>query len=94
MSARDQKRYYLLMRLFCGTLDKEDAETRFGGSFQRDLWPELMVLKALKAIRDTGAALILTERGYYLWVILMREFFSETNTLRDRMRHAIDRSPP
>jgi len=94
LSARDQKRYYLLMRLFCGTLEKKDAQKRFGGSFQRDLWPELMVLKALKAIRDTGDSLILTERGYYLWVILMREFFSETNTLRDRMRHAIDRSPP
>jgi len=94
LSARDQKRYYLLMRLFCGTLEKKDAETRFGGSFQRDLWPELMVLKALKAIRDTGDTLILTERGYYLWVILMREFFSETNTLRDLMRRDIDSYPP
>ncbi len=94
MSARDQKRYYLLMRLFCGTLEKEEAETRFGGKFEHDLWPELMVLKAIKAIKDTGDSLILTERGYYLWVILMREFFSETNTLRDRMRRTTDGSPP
>ncbi|NNF41378.1 MAG: coproporphyrinogen III oxidase family protein [Woeseiaceae bacterium] len=91
MSAHDQKRYYLLMRLFGGTLDKECAEERFNGEFQHGLWAELTALKAIDAVRDTGKSLVLTERGYYLWVVLMREFFSETNTLRDQMRHDIDR---
>lgn len=94
MSEHDQKRYYLLMQLFGGTLDKARAEARFAGSFQRSLWPELTALKAIRAIRDSGDVLVLTERGYYLWVILMREFFSETNTLRDQMRHDIDRLSP
>ncbi len=94
MSEQDQKRYYLLMRLFGGTLDKQHAEARFGGNFQRKLWPELTLLKTIGAVKDSGDSLRLTERGHYLWVILMREFFSETNTLRDQMRHAIDRQSP
>jgi hypothetical protein len=31
----------------------------------------------------------LTERGYYLWVIMMREFFTGVNNLREEMRHDI-----
>ena len=88
MSDQDQKRYYLLMRLFGGTLNKKQAEARFDGSFQHGLWPEITALKAINAVKDTGDSLILTERGYYLWVILMRDFFSEINTLRDQLRHA------
>ncbi len=94
MSVQDQKRYYLLMRMFGGTLDKQRAESRFDGSFQRSLWPELIALKAVDAIRDTGDAFVLTERGYYLWVILMRDFFSQTNNLREQMRHDVDRLSP
>lgn len=94
MSEHDQKRYYLLMRMFSGRLDKKPAEARFNGSFQRTLWPELTALKTIGAVRDAGDSLLLTERGYYLWVILMREFFSETNTLRDQMRHDIGRQSP
>lgn len=90
MSKLDQKRYYLLMRLFGGKLDKRHAEEKFDDGFQRTLWRELTALKAVNAVKDTGNSLILTERGYYLWVVLMREFFSETNTLRDQMRHAAD----
>lgn len=94
MSEHDQKRYYLLMRMFGGSLDKKQAEARFDGSFQRTLWPELAALKTIGALRDAGDSLVLTERGYYLWIILMREFFSETNTLRDQMRHDIGRQSP
>jgi len=87
MSDQDQKRYYLLMRLFGGTLNKQQAEARFDDSFQHGLWPELTALKAINVVKDTGDSLILTERGYYLWVILMRDFFTEINTLRDQLRH-------
>ncbi|MGB5347934.1 MAG: coproporphyrinogen III oxidase family protein [Woeseia sp.] len=94
MSEQDQKRYYLLMRLFGGTLDKQQAEARFGGSFQHSLWPELTALKTIGAVKDTGESLVLTERGNYLWVILMREFFTETNTLRDQLRNVVDQPSP
>lgn len=87
LSEHDQKRYFLLVRLFSGKLDVETAEARFGGGFRRSLWPELAALSAIGAVRDRGESLTLTERGYYLWVVLMREFFSETNRLRHRVRH-------
>ncbi|MDH4125278.1 MAG: coproporphyrinogen III oxidase family protein [Gammaproteobacteria bacterium] len=86
LSERDQMRYYLLMRLFGGSLHKNQAEAHFNGKFQQKLWPELAALKSVGAIRHKGEALQLTERGYYLWVILMREFFGGINTLREQVR--------
>ncbi len=89
MSPRDQMRYYLMMQLFSGRLDKAAADARFGRRFARGVWAELAALKSLRAIRDSGGRLHLTERGYYLWVMMMREFFTGVNTLREQMRHRI-----
>lgn len=89
MTERDRMRYYLLMQLFSGTLDKLSAEDYFGGRFQRTMWPELTVLQTIGAVKSTGVQLTLTESGYYLWVMMMREFFTGVNNLRDQMRHNI-----
>lgn len=89
MTERDQMRYYLLMRLFSGALDMAAAEQRFGGRFQRLLRPELVVLRSIGAIRRSGGRLTLTESGCYLWVMMMREFFTGVNMLREQMRHKI-----
>lgn len=91
LSPRDQMRYYLLMRLFGGSLDKAAAETRFDGKFQRSLWPELATLRLIGAVTDSGEKLLLTESGNYLWVLMMREFFTGINNLRDQMRDNIIR---
>ena len=87
MSERDQMRYLLLMQLFGGSLNKALTAARFNGRFRRKMWPELIALKTIGAIEDTGDQWILTERGQYLWVLLMREFFSGINSLREQMRH-------
>ena len=87
LNERDQRRYYLLMELFGGALDKRRAEERFAGRFERGLWQELGALRMIGAVRDRGASFELTERGHYLWVVIMREFFSGVNRLRDEMRH-------
>lgn len=89
MTDRDQMRYYLLMRLFAGSLNKDAAEKRFGGKFAKTLWPELTALTVIRAIRSSGRRYTLTENGYYLWVMMMREFFSGVSHLRDQMRHHI-----
>lgn len=91
ISRREQMRYYLLMRLFGGSLDLAAADYRFDGEFQRTLWPELAVLRMTRAISDSGDTLTLTEYGNYLWVMMMREFFTGVNNLRDEMRHNIPR---
>jgi coproporphyrinogen III oxidase-like Fe-S oxidoreductase len=89
MSERDRMRYYLLMRLFSGSLDIGAARDKFDGRFERLLRPELAALKLAGAIRTDGTALRLSERGYYIWVMMMRDFFSGVSGLRDEMRHHI-----
>jgi coproporphyrinogen III oxidase-like Fe-S oxidoreductase len=91
MTQRDQIRYYLLMRLFGGSLNLAAAEARFGGRFQRTLWPEIAALHTMGAIWELDGEMRLTENGYYLWVMMMREFFIGVNDLRAAMRHNIAR---
>jgi len=86
LNERDRMRYFLLLRLFSGSLEKSHAEDHFADRFQRTLWPEISLLHALGAVRDRGERLELTEKGRYLWVVLMREFFTGVNSLRDQMR--------
>lgn len=86
LTERDQQRYYLLMRLFGGEIDKAVAETRFDGGFEKGLWPELAALKSIGAIHDSGDRLKLTENGYYIWIVLMREFFAAINALREQLK--------
>ena len=86
LSPREQKRYYLLMRLFGGRLDIPSAEERFAGTFQKGLRRELALLRGLGAITEEGGEFTLTEAGHYVWVVLMREFFSAIDHLRDEMR--------
>ena len=89
MNDRDRMRYYLLMRLFAGRLDLDAAAQKFGGRFRHALRPELTALKLIGAVREQGNILRLTERGYYVWVVLMRSFFSGVSVLRDQMRRHI-----
>ena len=91
LSQRDQMRYYLLMKLFGGSLDRVVAEDRFEGRFARTLWPELAALRTMGAMWDSDEIITLTESGLYLWVMMMREFFTGVNKLREEMRHNIVR---
>lgn len=89
LSERDRMRYYLLMRLFSGSLDLGAAQQKFSGRFERILRPELTALRLIGALRTEDGTLHLTDRGYYLWVMMMRGFFSGVSRLRDEMRHHI-----
>ncbi|MGB5163916.1 MAG: coproporphyrinogen III oxidase family protein [Woeseiaceae bacterium] len=86
LNRKEQMRYYLLMRLFGGQLDLADANRHFGSSLSRQLWLELAGLRMLGAVQQRGNSLVLTESGQYLWVMMMREFFSNVNDFRERMR--------
>jgi coproporphyrinogen III oxidase-like Fe-S oxidoreductase len=85
----DHMRYYLLTHMFSGSLKLSDADAHFDGNFRRELRAELAALKLLGAAKLDGDVLKLTERGYYLWVVMMREFFTGVNNLREEMRHDI-----
>ena len=79
-------RYFLLMRLFSGELELGDAEAIFDGQFRRTLRAELLGLHLLGALSIDAQSIRLTERGYYLWIVMMREFFTGVNRLREEMR--------
>ena len=91
MTPREQMRYHLLMRLFGGTLDMAATEERFAGRFRKMLRRELAGLRFIGAIHDFGDTIRLTESGYYLWVVMMQEFFSGVNNFRDDMRRHISK---
>lgn len=91
MTLREQMRYFLLMRLFGGRLNVDEAESVFAGTFERDMQAELLFLRVTGSVIRRNNALELTESGQYLCVLLMREFFIGVNNFRDQMRRHIPR---
>lgn len=79
---RDRLRYDFLMKLFGGCLDLDELEVRHGPGAGARLWLERTFFRAIGALRREGRTLALTEAGNYVWVILMREFFTGVNRLR------------
>ncbi|OHD69228.1 MAG: hypothetical protein A2V99_08355 [Spirochaetes bacterium RBG_16_67_19] len=81
-SRRDRLRYDFLMKLFGGRLDLDELEVRHGPGAAARLRLERVFFRAIGALRREGRTLALTEAGNYVWVILMREFFTGVNRLR------------
>ncbi len=75
-------RYDFLMKLFGGRLDLGALERRHGPEAMRTLAPALAFFRSGNVLRRQGHMLSLTPRGYYAWVVLMREFFIGVNRLR------------
>jgi coproporphyrinogen III oxidase-like Fe-S oxidoreductase len=85
-SRGERIRYDFLMGLFGGELDLRRLEERHGRGARRLLWKELAFLRGAGALRAFGpgsSTLALTTKGYYFWVILMREFFTGVNNFRE-----------
>ena len=85
-SRRERIRYDFLMGLFGGTFDLRELDARHGRGAARSLFRELLFLRLTRAVRTCGPGgrtLALTRRGCYYWVILMREFFTGVNNLRE-----------
>ncbi len=83
---KDQLNYYLMMKLFSTSLDIDEAEKKFDGKFESMLSAELKALKYYGALTNNGRKLSLTAKGRYLWVVMMREFFTGVNNFRDICR--------
>ncbi|MCL6583863.1 MAG: radical SAM protein [bacterium] len=89
-STREQMRYDFLMKLFGRRLDIEALKAKFNGSLYRYLWRELLFFRLIGGIRtEGGRQILLTPKGHYLWVIMMREFFIGVNNFRDACRRKI-----
>ncbi len=85
----DQIRYDFMMKLFGTSLHIDTAEKKFHGRFMKTLGTEIALFKLVGAVVEEHGMLRLTRRGRYLWVIMMREFFSGVNNFRDVCRARI-----
>jgi coproporphyrinogen III oxidase-like Fe-S oxidoreductase len=90
-SVRDQLRYDFLMKLFGTRLNTVELRKKYDGSFLRLLWPDLIAFSLIGALSWQAPDIVLTKRGRYAWVILMREFFTAVNNFRDYCREQIPR---
>jgi menaquinone C8-methyltransferase len=89
----DQMRYRFMMELFGLRLDKRKFQNTFGLSVERALPLETAFFAAAGAYAENSAdSITLTPRGRYLLVIMMREFFSSINRVRDQARQAVGES--
>ena len=85
-SVRDQLRYDFLMKLFGTRLNTLELRKKYNGRFLRILWPDLLAFSLIGALSWRAPDIVLTKRGRYAWVVLMREFFTAVNNFRDYCR--------
>ncbi len=85
-SQQELIRYDFLMRLFGKRLNIAELEKKYSGNFCKSLWKEILFFKAIGALERKDNFLLLTPKGLYYWVIMMREFFTGVNNFRDICR--------
>jgi coproporphyrinogen III oxidase-like Fe-S oxidoreductase len=86
MNEREQMRYEMLLRLFGLRMDHAWLERRFSGRFARSMAAEMAALRLAGAVSLDADGYRLTERGMYLWVLMMSAFFESVNVFREQMR--------
>ena len=86
----EQHQYHFMTNLFGLSMSKAAARERFGDAYFRTLWKEFLVFRLLGALEEDGDLVRLTDRGMYYWVVMMREFLTGVNRLRDEMRAHIN----
>ncbi|MBI5232606.1 MAG: coproporphyrinogen III oxidase family protein [Coriobacteriales bacterium] len=86
----DRMRYRFLMQLFGLELDKRGFERDFGLPIEQGLPIEMAYMRAAGAFQlDDATRLVPNEKGRYLLVAMMRQFFIGVNNLRDQARAAL-----
>jgi coproporphyrinogen III oxidase-like Fe-S oxidoreductase len=87
---REQMRYRFMMELFGLRFDRGRFQKSFGTPVELGLSIEMLFMfmtgSIAKVKRD---AYFMTPRGKYLSVVMMREFFSGVNNVRDEARKAL-----
>ena len=86
-SRRQQMRYRFMMGLFGLRLDKQRFAEDFGVPVEKGLFTEMAYMTVAGAFEtNNDRYLTLTQRGRYLLVAMMREFFVGVNSVRDQAR--------
>jgi len=88
---QERMRYRFLMDLFGLQLDKEHFRESFDISIGRGLPLEMAFMKLAGAFKNHNQRHItLTPTGRYLLVVMMREFFSSMDKVREQARLSLD----
>ena len=82
LAEKENQRYYLLTKLFGMELDTGKFTQRFGAGMESKLSPELLFLKLLGLVRGKDKIRV-TRKGMYPVSVMMREFFTSLNNLRE-----------
>jgi menaquinone C8-methyltransferase len=83
LSEREHMYYYLLTKLFGMELDTKKFENRFKSDIYRKMMIELRSMQLSGIVARTDGKLIVTEKGMYPVSVMMREFFTSLNNLRE-----------
>jgi coproporphyrinogen III oxidase-like Fe-S oxidoreductase len=83
LSEKEYFRYYLLTKLFGTKVNKEQFKHQFGVEIYQKLGAELKLLKLAGAVSETAEEIRVNRRGMYIISVMMREFFTGLNTLRE-----------
>ncbi len=86
---RERLRYDFLMKLFGISLDLDELSRKHGVNAYLYLLPEITFFRMAGGLVKKGKDMILTPKGQYYWVIMMREFFIAVNNFRDYCRALI-----
>ncbi|MEM5774566.1 MAG: coproporphyrinogen III oxidase family protein, partial [Anaerolineaceae bacterium] len=90
-SKPERMRYRCLMDLFGGELDKKQFRHSFGLPIDAGLPVEMTFMRLSGAFAiDDASRLTLTPKGRYLLVVMMREFFSRMDKVREQARMALE----
>lgn len=82
LAEKENQRYYLLTKLFGMELDAGKFTQRFGAGMESKLNPELLFLKLL-GLAGGKDKIRVTRKGMYPVSVMMREFFTSLNNLRE-----------
>jgi coproporphyrinogen III oxidase-like Fe-S oxidoreductase len=82
LAEKENKRYYLLTKLFGMELDSGKFKQRFGTSIGKTLTPEMLYLKLFGLVAGKDKVRV-TRKGMYPVSVMMREFFTSLNNLRE-----------
>jgi len=82
LSEQEHLRYYLLTKLFGGKVDVERFRQRFNADIHDKLRKELLFFR-LFGLAKGKEVINVTRKGMYPVSVMMREFFSSLNSLRE-----------
>ncbi|TLD85703.1 coproporphyrinogen III oxidase family protein [Helicobacter sp. MIT 05-5294] len=85
-SKKAQLQYRLMVELFGGEASIERFQTRYGADLKKDLFKEIAFLRLSGNIIKKGNAYYPTNKGKYLFLSMMKEFYIGMDRVREESR--------